>query len=283
MPSGKLHAAMLGDKAQSAMLADTAQAAMLADKAQAAMLADKAQAAMLAGTDQAAMLADTAQAAMLADTAQAAMLADDAPLIDAAAFAAAPLRRTPFDYLVVPGFVPAEAAFAAAASFPGPDLPGVLPAPARSPDTVFGRLLTALRSPRTTAAFAEKFGLPLSADTLMVTLRARTRPVDGRIHTDSATKRITALLYLNGDWDAAGGRLRLLRGPDDIEDMIAEVPPLAGTLLAFRRTDNSWHGHKPFEGARRAVMLNWMVDAATARRELRRHALTAGLKRLFAA
>ena len=207
----------------------------------------------------------------------------DAPLIDDAAFAAAPLQRDPFDFLVVPGFVPPASAAAAAADFPGPDLPGVLPAPATPPDNAFGRLLTALRSPRTTQAFAEKFGLPLAADTLMVTLRARTRPVDGRIHTDSDTKVITALVYLNDDWNAPGGRLRLLRGPDDIEDMIAEVPPLAGTLLAFRRSENSWHGHKAFAGVRRAVMLNWMVDAAAARWELRRHAMSAGLKRLFAA
>ena len=115
----------------------------------------------------------------------------------------------------------------------------------------------------------------------MVTLRARTRPVDGQIHTDSETKIVTALIYLNEDWSNQGGRLRLLRGPDDIEDMIAEVPPDAGTLLAFRRTDNSWHGHKPFDGVRRSIMLNWMVDAATMRRELRRHALSAGVKSLL--
>lgn len=204
-------------------------------------------------------------------------------LLDRAAFASAPLQRTPFDYLVVPGFVPPAVAVAAAACFPVSDLPGVLPAPPYPPDDAFGRLLTALRQPQVTRAFAKKFDLPLSTDTLMITLRARTRPVDGQIHTDSATKRVTALIYLNDDWDAPGGRLRLLRGPHDIEDMIAEVPPLAGTLLTFRRSENSWHGHKPFDGVRKAIMLNWMVDAATARRELRRHAVSAGLKRLFAA
>ena len=91
-----------------------------------------------------------------------------------------------------------------------------------------------------------------------------------------------ALIYLNGDWSEPGGRLRLLRGPDDIEDMIAEVPPVAGTLIAFQRTANSWHGHKSFSGVRRAIMLNWMTDAAVARRELRRHAVSSGFKRLFA-
>lgn len=202
-------------------------------------------------------------------------------LIDLDRFARAKLTREPFEYVVLPGFVPRAAAEAAAATFPGPDIPGVLPAPRDPPDTAFGHLLAALRDPVVTAAFGEKFGLNLTTDTLMVTLRARTRPFDGVIHNDSETKRVTALIYLNSDWDQLGGRLRLLRGPNDIDDMIAEVPPEAGTLIAFRRSSRSWHGHKPCEGVRRSIMLNWMINAGTARRELRRHAVSAGFKRLF--
>ncbi len=201
--------------------------------------------------------------------------------LDYRLFAATPLQRDPFEFLVVPGFVPAPVALAAAETFPGPDLPGVLPAPTVAPNSAFGRLLATLRGERLTGAFAEKFGRTLSTDRLMVTLRSRTRLGDGRIHNDSATKVITALIYLNGAWGDTGGQLRLLRGPHDIDDVIAEVPPLAGTLIAFARSDRSWHGHKPFEGQRRAIMLNWMTDAATARREWRRHALSAGVKRLF--
>ena len=204
-------------------------------------------------------------------------------LIDYRRFAATPLQREPFAYIVVPDFVPRWVAVEAGEAFPDPDLPGVLPAPVAPPNDAFGRLLTELRSERLTGAFAEKFGRALSTDRLMVTLRARTRPVDGRIHNDSATKVITALIYLNGTWSESGGRLRLLRGPHDIDDVIAEVPPLAGTLIAFARSENSWHGHKPYEGPRRAIMLNWMTDAATARREWRRHALSAGVKRGFGA
>ena len=54
------------------------------------------------------------------------------------------------------------------------------------------------------------------------TLTSRTRPFDGAIHNDSETKRVTALIYLNTEWDNAGGRLRLLYGPNDIDDMILE-------------------------------------------------------------
>jgi len=202
--------------------------------------------------------------------------------IDYDRFAATPLAHEPYDHLMVQGFVTAAAAREAAASFPGPDFPGVLPAPAQPCDDAFGRLLAELRGPRLTALFADKYGLPLSAETLMVTLRARCRPQDGQIHTDSESKLVTALIYLNEDWGTDGGRLRILRGPRDIEDMAAEVPPLAGTLITFRRSGNSWHGHKPFDGPRKAIMLNWMVDAAAARRELLRHSISAGVKSLFA-
>ena len=202
-------------------------------------------------------------------------------LIDLDRFRHMPLEHEPFPHLVVPGFLPAEAVHDVVSSFPAPDLPGVLPVPTARLYGAFEQLMEQLRSPLVTEAFSDKFGVALDPATLMVTLRARTRPVDGQIHTDSETKIVTALIYLNEDWSNQGGRLRLLRGPDDIEDMIAEVPPDAGTLLAFRRTDNSWHGHKPFDGVRRSIMLNWMVDAATMRRELRRHALSAGVKSLL--
>lgn len=201
--------------------------------------------------------------------------------VDLEALRAAPLTRSPFPHLVVPSFVPPAVVADVAASFPGPDLPGVLPAPSTPPPDAFGALLRRLRSPEVTRAFAQVFEVPLDPEALMITLRARTRPVDGQIHTDSVTKVVTALIYLNQDWSDPGGRLRLLRGPDDIDDMIAEVPPIAGTLLAFRRTDNSWHGHRPFDGVRRSIMLNWMTSPAVMRRELRRHALSAGVKSFF--
>ena len=82
-------------------------------------------------------------------------------------------------------------------------------------------------------------------------MRGQSDGKDGRIHTDSATKIITLLLYLNPVWDARRGRLRLLRGPDDIDDYARGVAPLAGTMLAFRRSDRSFHGHRPHVGERR--------------------------------
>ena len=67
------------------------------------------------------------------------------------------------------------------------------------------------------------------------------------------------------------GRLRLLRGPDNLEDVIAEVPPDEGTLLIFKNEPNAWHGFHAFEGPRRVIQLNWVTDMGVVRREQFRH------------
>lgn len=203
-----------------------------------------------------------------------------AEILDLDALVAAIVSNAPFPHFVLPDLLRPAAKDAAVAAFPRLAHAGIMPAPDPAPADGFGELLRAVQSPVFSALMGRKFGLPLSPETLMITLRARCRASDGGIHTDSRSKIVTALLYLNRDWSAPGGRLRLLRGPDDMEDMIAEVSPLAGTLVAFRRTDNSFHGHPSFEGERRYIMLNWMTDAAAARRELRRHTLSLGTKRL---
>ena len=112
----------------------------------------------------------------------------------------------------------------------------------------------------------------------MITVRGRCQRKDGRIHTDVKSKIVTALLYLNEDWKAEGGRLRFLRGPDDLEDALGEVHPNGGTLVAFRRSACSWHGHQPYVGVRRYVMFNWMANAWAAAWELSRHRLSARAK-----
>ena len=115
----------------------------------------------------------------------------------------------------------------------------------------------------------------------MVTVRGQARPSDGGIHADAASKLITVLIYMNEAWEAPGGRLRLLHRPDDLDSTVAEVPPEAGTLLAFRVTPHSWHGHHPASGPRRVVQLNWVVSERVVRRERLRHGLSARVKRLF--
>jgi len=202
-------------------------------------------------------------------------------VLDLETFRHTPLISEPFDHLVVRDFIRPDRLGAVLRDFPPLDDTGLVPAGSTTPGPAFAALVAEIEGEALSRAFAEKFGVALAPQQLMVTVRGRCGPRDGRIHTDSRSKLVTALLYLNADWAEAGGRLRLLRGPDDIEDVVAEVPPAGGTLVAFRRTDRSFHGHKPYVGVRRYVMFNWMAGRAAARRETLRHRLSAAVKRLL--
>lgn len=204
-------------------------------------------------------------------------------LIDIRRLREAPLHHDPFDHIAVPGFIRADALEALHKDYPDVGKPGSFPVSSVACGPLFEQVLQEIRSPEMTAAIEEKFGIDLAGRPTMVTVRDRCRERDGQIHIDSRGKLITVLIYMNPPWEENGGRLRLLRGPDDIEDYAAEVPPNEGTLLAFRCTPDAWHGHKPFEGRRRAIQLNWVVDNSYLKREQRRHRLSAFLKKFKAA
>ena len=203
-------------------------------------------------------------------------------LLDLDALRLAPLTRDPFSFTVVPDFVAPADAEAIRADFPPIAYPGLLPVEATAPGPRFNQLIHELQSAAVARAFSEKFDIDLMGRPTMITVRGRCQERDGRIHTDSVAKLVTALLYFNDGWEAQGGRLRLLRKPDDLTDIIAEVPPTSGTLVTFRRSDCSFHGHEPFVGVRRYVMINWMATTFAARRELLRHRISATAKRTFA-
>ncbi|WP_114394682.1 2OG-Fe(II) oxygenase [Oleisolibacter albus] len=203
-----------------------------------------------------------------------------ADLIDLERFRATALVADPFDHLVVPGFIRAEARDAIHRDYPQVDKPGSHPLPELRYGPVFQQLMQQIQGPEMTAAFEEKFGIDLSAHPTMVTVRGMARAKDGQIHTDSTTKLITVLIYMNPRWESSDGRLRLLRTPDSLDNPVVEVPPEEGTLLAFRNGPTAWHGHTSVEGPRRAIQLNWVTDDGVVRREQFRHGLTAKLKRL---
>jgi hypothetical protein len=194
--------------------------------------------------------------------------------LDLAAFRATPLNRRPFDYLIVPGFVRPEARAAVLADYPRIDSPGSYPLGQLTYGPAFAALVETLRGPDMRAAFAEKFGLDLEGRPTTVTVRGRCGTRDGFIHTDSVSKLITVLIYLNPAWEAEGGRLRLLRSAHDLDDVVAEVPPTEGALVAFRRSDNSYHGHKTFVGPRRVIQLNWVAGRHSALLSALRHGLS---------
>lgn len=201
-------------------------------------------------------------------------------LIDLDRLRESPVSGDPYDHIVTTGFIRPEALEDVHRDYPDIGKAGSFPVGSVTSGPVFEQVLAEIQSPEMTAAVAGKFGVDLADKPTMVTVRDRCRARDGQIHIDSKGKVITVLIYMNPPWEEAGGRLRLLRGPGDIEDYAAEVSPDEGTLLAFRCTPDAWHGHKPFEGRRRAIQLNWVVGDGYLRREQRRHRVSAFFKRL---
>jgi SM-20-related protein len=201
--------------------------------------------------------------------------------IDLALVERTPLETNPFPYMIVPGFVPEAARVALSADYPKIDRPGSFPTGDLRFGPAFRDFLAALEGPAMRGVFARKFAIDLTGRPTMVTVRGQAHPKDGSIHTDTPSKLITVLVYMNEAWEAPGGRLRLLRSSDNLDDAITEVPPAAGTLLAFRVTKNSWQGHAPASGPRRVVQLNWVESEAVVRRERLRHGLSARVKKLL--
>lgn len=205
------------------------------------------------------------------------------PVLDLGRFSATPMARAPFDHVIVPGFIRPETLPALNADFPPIAKGGSYPPEVLRYGHAFAALIKEIEGDAIRKAFEAKFDMALEDKPVMMTVRGHTRAKDGRIHTDSKSKLLTALLYFNDDWGSDGGRLRLLRSSRNLDDYAVEVPPDKGTLLAFRCTENAWHGHKPFVGPRRAIQINWVTSEAVKQREIARHGLSARVKSLFSA
>jgi len=208
-------------------------------------------------------------------------------ILDFARFRAAPVSNDPFAHILLPRFVKPEALAKVVAALPAMRGRGSFPVGAVKLGAAAQAMLRELEGPEFRAITAEKFGLDLADAPLMSTLRGNSGEQDGRIHTDSSAKRVTILLYLNpGDgkaWSEHQGCLRLLRNADDLEDYAREVPPVDGTLLVFPNGPTTFHGHKQFIGQRYVVQMNYMTTSTKARAEMRRHHLSAFVKRLIRA
>lgn len=196
------------------------------------------------------------------------------------AIASAKAAREPFCYFVTQ-VLGEDDLDKIRADFPGIKKPGIFPLEDLEYGPAFAAVIEEMRSPEFTAEVGKQLDIDLTGLPTMITVRGHAQSKDGRIHTDTKDKVATCLLYLNGAWDESGGRLRVLRNGHDLEDYIAEVPPSGGTFVAFKVADNSWHGHKPFVGERRYIMMNWMRSDAARSRQYGRHKLSAKVKRLI--
>jgi len=179
-------------------------------------------------------------------------------MIDLEALRDAEFNTDPFDFMVAPGFLGPQALAAVNADYPAIDTAANHTLENLEYGAAFGALMRELRGRPFDEALGAKFDMDLRYLPITVTVRKYCERTDGDIHTDHKSKLITVLLYFNEDWPHENGQLRMLRRKDDIEDYAAQVPPLGGTLLAFRRTDRSWHGHTRFVGERRMVQINYL-------------------------
>ncbi len=190
-----------------------------------------------------------------------------------------PLTRDPFDYVIVRDFIRGEQLTGLMNDYPAITRPGSFPVENLEFGARFAALVSELEGESFRKAVECKFGISLDGRPTMMTVRGACRKKDGKIHTDTESKLITVLLYMNPPWLAEGGRLRLLRSRN-LDDVAAEVPPDAGTLLMFRRANNSYHGHHSFSGQRRAIQLNWITEQKMVDRQRARHSLSSVVKRL---
>ena len=196
-------------------------------------------------------------------------------------FKATPLKIDPYQYLIDHNFLVTPAITAIDRDYPRIEKGGSFPLEALSYGKAFSDLIEELKGPEIRQAFEEKFHTDLKNKPTTVTVRGHCQKQDGKIHNDSKTKIITVLLYMNVDWAQTGGRLRILRSAHSLENFAEEVTPQAGTLVAFKRNDLSFHGHKTFTGKRRVIQMNWVSTPAANIREISRHKISAWMKSIF--
>ncbi|MEO8160206.1 MAG: 2OG-Fe(II) oxygenase [Arenimonas sp.] len=208
------------------------------------------------------------------------------PLIDAARLESvlSDARAEPFPFLVAHGQLPLAAAAELERDFPRYEAAGFFPYDAAECGPSMVACIEALTAPGYARALGARLGVPdLERYPPLVTICRHLNRRHGTIHTDSRSKVASALLYLTPEWPhGSAGALRFLKRIDSIDDLAAaEVPPVYGTLVAFKRTDNSFHGHLPFEGERRVIQVAWLTSLEEKERKTRRGRFSRLMKKLF--
>ncbi len=209
-----------------------------------------------------------------------------AHLIDPARLAAPGTRvsREPFAFVIAEGQLPASASEELRNDFPRYSGAGFFPYASEDCGPSINRLVDEITAPEFADALGERLGIAhLGAYPTLVTICRSLNRRHGTIHTDSKSKVATVLLYLNESWpDTSDGCFRFLNRIDDIDDLAApEIRPLYGALAAFKRSDNSFHGHLPYEGERRVIQVAWLTSEEEKARKTQRGKLSRLFKKLF--
>ena len=166
-----------------------------------------------------------------------------------------------------------------ATDFPNIDKGGSFPSDSVSYGESIQSLIDCLEGDKMRSILESKFQVDLTDKPVVSTFRGYSRIKDGKIHSDSKTKIITVLLYLNKKWDESSGLLRMLKEKDNIDNYITEVPASMGSMVAFKVTNNCWHGFIPFEGKRCSIQLNYLYEESLSKHKIR-HKLSSFFKKL---
>ena len=190
----------------------------------------------------------------------------------------------PFSFLIADGMLREDARSDLQRDFPNYPEAGFFPHRTEDCGPSVNALIAEIVAPKFADALGDRLGVPnMSKLPALVTLCSRLNRRHGTIHTDSKSKVLTALVYLNTDWPhGSPGCLRFLRNIDDIESLVVpELLPVYGNLAAFRRADNSFHGHLPHEGERMVVQVAWLTSEEELLRKQKRGRFTHWFKKLL--
>jgi hypothetical protein len=201
-------------------------------------------------------------------------------MLDRDALEAAVVQTDPCLFVVVPRFVRPDALEAVNRDFPAIDGPGSFDPRSLPMGPAFAELIRELETAEIRAIASAKFGVDLEGHPLQMDVRRFSEQSDGNLHTDSKSKIVTALVYFNQRWRHTGGRLRICRSSWDFDDYAIEVSPEAGTLILFKRSNQSFHGFQPYVGERRSLQMYW-VKAKRVENEVKRLTPRRLLKRLL--
>jgi hypothetical protein len=196
------------------------------------------------------------------------------------------VSNEPFHYLIARQQLPADAAGALRDDFPKYAGAGFFPYEEKDCGPSINRLVADLTDPAVASAVGARLGIDnLGQYPTLVTLCRALNKRHGTIHTDSKSKVATALLYFNESWpETSDGCFRFLKRIDAIDDLAApEIKPLYGNFVVFKRADNSFHGHLPYEGERRVVQVAWLTSIDEKLRKTQRGKLSRLFKKLFGA
>jgi len=182
-------------------------------------------------------------------------------MIDFDAIRNAEVCEDPFTFMMGSDVISAEQGQRVRADYPMITKSGYHPLSQLDIGGAFGELIDDLKSAELAEILSQKLGLELRDKPRMITVRKLSKKKDGRVHNDSLAKICTFLIYLNGEWDdSQGGAIRALNNDHDMDDFSAEVSPISGNIFGFARSDNSWHGHPPFEGERYVVQTTFLIN-----------------------